>query len=124
MLEPKASTTTFGDCTEVEFIPYLVNLLRTSEVRLGVVWDRFIEGSPRSSTREKRGSGCRIIVKSTGKAFFGLMKTKQSCTTTCILQIEYWFNQPQENSLMQQGYTHCCYQRPCIAPCNHYESDT
>ena len=65
MLEPKASTTTFGDCAEVVFIPYLVNLLQTSEVRLGVVWDRFIEGIPRSSTREKRGSGCRIIVKST-----------------------------------------------------------
>ena len=65
MLEPNASTTTFGDYAEVVFIPYLDNLLLTSEVRFGVVWDRYIQGSPRSSTREKCGSGYRIIVKST-----------------------------------------------------------
>ena len=67
MLEPKASTTTFGDYAEVVFIPYLVTLLQTSEVhvRFGVVWDRYIEGSPRSSTREKCGSGSWIIVKNT-----------------------------------------------------------
>ena len=50
MLEPKASTTTFGDCAEVVFIPYLVNLLQTSEVHLGVVWDCFIEGSPQGKS--------------------------------------------------------------------------
>ena len=64
MLEPKASTT-FCDYAEDVFIPYLVNLLQTLEVRLGVVWNRYIEGRLRSSTREKCGSGCRIIVKST-----------------------------------------------------------
>ena len=63
MLEPKASTT-FGDYAEVVLIPYLVNLLQTS-VRLDVVWDLYIEGSLRRSTMEKRGSGSRIIVKST-----------------------------------------------------------
>ena len=52
MLEPKTSTT-FGDYAEVVFIPYLANLLHTSEVCLDVVWDRYIEGSPRSSTRGK-----------------------------------------------------------------------
>ena len=36
MLKPKASTT-FGEYTGVVFIPYLVNLLQTSEVRLDVV---------------------------------------------------------------------------------------
>ena len=48
----------------VVFIPCLVNLLQTS-VRLDVVWDRYIEGSLKSSTREKRGSGSQFIVKST-----------------------------------------------------------
>ena len=47
------------------------------------------------------------------------MKTKQSCTT--ILQIAYRFNQPQENSLMQQEYSVI---GAGIAPCNHLDSDT
>ena len=63
MLQPKASST-FGDYAADVVLPYLIKLLQPSS-RLDVVWDRYIEGSLKSSTREKRGSGSRIIVKST-----------------------------------------------------------
>ena len=55
MLQPKASST-FGDYAADVFLPYLIKLLQTSS-RLDVVWDRYIEGSLKSSTREKTGFG-------------------------------------------------------------------
>ena len=97
MLQPKASST-FGDYAADVFLLYLIKLLQTSS-RLDVVWDRYIKGSLKSSTREKQGSGSRIIVKSTtptqktGKASFGWMRIRQSCTTT--FQTAYQLNRHQ-----------------------------
>lgn len=59
MLPPKACST-FGEYAEKVFIPYVLRLLQTSK-RMDVVWDRYIDGSLKSSTRQKRGSGSRII---------------------------------------------------------------
>ena len=124
MLEPKASTTTFGDYAEVVFIPYLVNLLQTSEVRFGVVWDRYIEGSPRSSTREKCGSGSWIIVKNTiPKNWQSFLRLDENTT---ILQIAYRFNQPQVYCTRDTDVVSTSDSEigAGIAPCNHKEYNT
>ena len=59
---PPKTCATSGAYAATLFVPYVLKLLQTSK-RLDVVWDRYIEGSHKSSTRLKRGSGCRIIVK-------------------------------------------------------------
>lgn len=48
------------------FIPYLVNQLQHSE-RLDVVWDTYVAGSLKESTREKRGTGTRRKVSGQAK---------------------------------------------------------
>ena len=64
---------------------HIWSIRSTSEVRFGVVWDRYIEGSPRSSTREKCGSGSWIIVKSTmpknWKSFLRFDENTNICLT-------------------------------------------
>ena len=66
ILSPKASSTS-NDYAANVFLPYLIKLLQTS-ARVDAVWDRYIEGSLKSSTRGKRDSGSRIIFKSTTPA--------------------------------------------------------
>ena len=61
MLPPK-SCSNFGEYSEKVSIPYLLRNLQTTK-RLDVAWDRYIDGSLKHSTRKKRGSGNRVMVK-------------------------------------------------------------
>ena len=70
---PIAGAATFNEYAEV-FIPHLLQQLQHSS-RVDVVWDKYIPGSLKQSTREKRGTGARRSVlhkqrfQSTGCSF-------------------------------------------------------
>ena len=52
--------TTFDDYASEVFVPHIMRQLETS-MRVGVVWDRYLDNSRpiKESTREKRGKGVR-----------------------------------------------------------------
>ena len=131
MLQPKASST-FGDYAADVFLPYLIKLLQTSS-RLDVVWDLYIEGSLKSSTREKRGSGSRIIIKSTTpttKSWQSFLRVDENKTelynylSDCISTQQT----PMKVLYCTKGTDVIANSdseiETDIAPCNHEEADT
>ena len=62
-----ANSSTFQDFAENTFIPYLEFELQKVTMRIDVVWDRYLQNSIKSSTRENRGTGVRIKVSPSTK---------------------------------------------------------
>ena len=63
---PTTGVVTFDDYADKIFIPHLLSQLRYSN-RVDVVWDTYVSGSLKESTREKRGTGVRRKVSSQAK---------------------------------------------------------
>lgn len=64
-LQPNGAST-FEDYAQNIFIPHVLYHLQHSE-RVDIVWDQYIDGSLKQSTREKRGTGVRRKVSSHAK---------------------------------------------------------
>lgn len=63
---PVAGAVTFNEYAEKVFVPHLLQQLQHSN-RVDVVWDTYIPGSLKESTREKRGAGARCKVSGQAK---------------------------------------------------------
>ena len=63
---PTTGASTFDEYADQVFIPHLQNQIQHSE-RVDVVWDAYIPGSLKESTREKRGTGARRKVSGQAK---------------------------------------------------------
>lgn len=130
MLPPKACST-FGEYAEKVFIPYLLRLLQTSK-RMDVVWDRYIDGSLKSSTRQKRGSGSRIIVKGSTPApknwqsFLRVDENKKELYNYLSDCISSQFTPGKELYCTRDTTVVASHDSDIgsdIAPCNHEEAD-
>lgn len=131
MLPPKACAT-FGEYAEKAFIPYLLKLLQNSK-RMDVVWDRYLDESLKSSTRQKRGSGCRIIVKGSTptpknwQSFLRVDENKKELydfLSDCISSLD---TPGKELYCTKDIHVHASKDSVIgtdIAPCNHEEADT
>lgn len=65
MLHPKTAKT-LKEYTQTVFVPYIQTQLQSSQ-RIYIVWDTYQPESPKTGTREKRGSGARRRVTPTVK---------------------------------------------------------
>ena len=63
MLNPKTAKT-FQEYADIVFAPYVFSQLATAQ-RVDIVWDRYIQDSLKSTTRQKRGKGIRRHVAPT-----------------------------------------------------------
>lgn len=131
MLLPK-SCAIFGDYAEQVFIPYILRNLQTCK-RLDVVWDRYINNSLKSSARQKRGSGNRVIVKNSTpipknwNSFLRVDENKSELyqyLSQCILKLspegKELYSTEDKNVVSSQG----CDAGVAMAPSDHEEADT
>ncbi len=65
ILRPDASIKTFQDYAVKKVIPFIEKHLATAK-RLDVIWDRYITGSLKTTTRETRGAGVRQRMPTNG----------------------------------------------------------
>ena len=63
---PTNRISTFSEYTDKVFIPHLQKHLQDTR-RIGIVWDTYISGSVKESTREKRRNGIRRKVSDQAK---------------------------------------------------------
>ena len=63
---PTAGVSSFADYAQTVFIPYLEQQFQSTN-RIDIVWNRYVSGSLKESTREKRGDGVRRKVSSQAK---------------------------------------------------------
>ena len=64
MLPPKDAKANLDDYAVLVFMPYIQQHLQSVK-RLDVVWDRYLQNSLKQNTRDRRGSGQRILISAT-----------------------------------------------------------
>lgn len=131
MIPPKECRT-FGDYAKKLFVPYISKQVELVH-RVDVVWDRYLTNSLKSTTRQKRGQGNRVVVQESTpvppnwQSFLRVDENKTELYQFLAICIAALVIPGKEVYSTYDTNVVCAHEvviGPSLAPCDHEEADT